>query len=104
MKIGREFINTLFSKEAEYMDVRKKYVIRCPYCGEVCCTISELDLSKYKRAWQLAKEDSLSNEARREYAKLNDLGFRYINVTCPNGECGYDGAILESETWGIMQK
>ena len=77
--------------------------IFCPKCGRPCCVISDMDLQRYRRAWSLAKIKPLPNELKREYIELCNTGFRYINICCPDEECGYDGAILDEAMWNEMK-
>ena len=93
-----------FAFRTENMDVRQKHEVCCPCCGQVCCGISDLDLRRYKRTWQLAKMKALPDKLMEEYERLCNLGFRYVNVLCPNEECKYEDVILCEKHWNEIQK
>ena len=69
--------------------VEKKYNFRCEDCGDSCITISENDLEKHKRVFQLEEMgNSLTDEQEEELNKLYEQGFYCIEVCCM--ECDFD--------------
>lgn len=76
--------------------VEKKYNFRCKDCGDPCITISESDLEKYKRVFQLEEMcGSLSDEQEEELDKLYEQGFYCIEVCCM--ECDFDYEITNQK-------
>lgn len=72
--------------------VKKKYNFRCKNCNESCNTISESDLEKYKRVFELEEITiSLSEEQDKELASLYEEGFYAISACCM--ECDEDDEI-----------
>lgn len=76
--------------------IEKKYSFRCKDCGDPCITISESDLEKYKRVFQLEKMgNSLTDEQDQELDKLYEQGFYCIEVCCM--ECDFDYEITNQK-------
>lgn len=74
----------------------KKYSFRCKDCGDPCITISESNLEKYKRVFQLEKMGSpLTDEQEEELDKLYEQGFYCIEVCCM--ECDFDYEITNQK-------
>ncbi len=71
--------------------VEKKYNFRCKDCGDPCITISESDLEKYKRVFQLEKMgNSLTDEQEEELDKLYEQGFYCIEACCMECDLDYE--------------
>lgn len=71
--------------------VEKKYNFRCKDCGDPCITISESDLEKYKRVFQLEEMgNSLTDEQEEELDKLYEQGFYCIEVYCMECDSDYE--------------
>lgn len=71
--------------------VEKKYSFRCKDCGDSCITISESDLEKYKRVFQLeGTGNSLTDEQEYELDKLYEQGFYCIEVCCMECDLDYE--------------
>lgn len=72
--------------------VEKKYNFRCKDCGSSCTVISESDLEKYKRFWELfglEKQKIITNEQLDELDQLEKDGFYEIYLCClDEDECG----------------
>nr|WP_024835489.1 hypothetical protein [Clostridium sp. 12(A)] len=63
--------------------VEKKYSFKCKVCGDPCITISESDLEKYKRVFQLTEiGSSLTDEQDKELDELYENGVYCISVCC----------------------
>lgn len=76
--------------------VEKKYNFRCTDCGDPCITISESELEKYKRVFQLeGMGNSLTDEQEEELDKLYEQGFYCISVCCM--ECDFDFEITNQK-------
>ena len=76
--------------------IEKKYSFRCEDCGDPCITISESDLEKYKRVFQLeGMGNSLTDELEEELDKLYEQGFYCIEVCCM--ECDFDYEIANQK-------
>ena len=76
--------------------IEKKYSFRCKDCGDPCITISESDLEKYKRVFQLEKMgNSLTDELEKELDELYEQGFYCISVCCM--ECDFDYEITNQK-------
>lgn len=76
--------------------IEKKYSFMCKDCGDPCITISESDLEKYKRVFQLEKMgNSLTDEQEEELDKLYEQGFYCIEVCCM--ECDFDYEITNQK-------
>ncbi|MFG6369483.1 MAG: hypothetical protein K1W16_13920 [Lachnospiraceae bacterium] len=71
--------------------VEKKYDFRCKECGSSCTVISESDLERHKRFWELQKlekENKITNEQLDELDQLDKNGFYEIYLYCDNDrEC-----------------
>lgn len=71
--------------------IEKKYSFRCKDCGDPCITISEGDLEKYKRVFQLEEMgNSLTDEQEEELDKLYEQGFYCIEVCCMECDLDYE--------------
>lgn len=71
--------------------IEKKYSFRCKDCGDPCITISESDLEKYKRVFQLEETgNSLTDEQEEELDKLYEQGFYCIEVCCMECDLDYE--------------
>ena len=71
--------------------VEKKYSFRCKDCGDPGITISESDLEKHKRVFQLEKMgNSLTDEQEEELDKLYEQGFYCIEVYCMECDSDYE--------------
>jgi len=69
----------------------KKYSFRCKDCGDPGITISESDLEKYKRVFQLeGMGNSLTDELEEELDKLYEQGFYCIEVCCMECDLDYE--------------
>lgn len=69
--------------------VEKKYKFECLDCGCSCAVISESDLEKYKRSWELVnfeKTSGLTLEQEEEADKLFDEGYYSIHLFCIHDE------------------
>lgn len=76
--------------------VEKKYNFKCTDCGDPCITISESELEKYKRVFQLeGMGNSLKDEQEEELDKLYEQGFYCISVCCM--ECDFDFEITNQK-------
>lgn len=76
--------------------IEKKYSFRCKDCGDPCITISESDLEKYKRVFQLEKMgNSLTDELEKELDELYEQDFYCISVCCM--ECDFDYEITNQK-------
>lgn len=65
--------------------VEKKYNFRCKSCGSSCDIISESDLEKYKRFWELfelEKQKKITSEQLDELDQLEKDGFYEIYLCC----------------------
>lgn len=65
--------------------VEKKYNFKCKYCGSSCIIISESDLDKYKRFWELLeyeKQKKITEEQLDEMNQLDKNGFYEIYLCC----------------------
>ena len=65
--------------------VGKKYNFRCKSCGSSCDIISESDLEKYKRFWELfelEKQKKITSEQLDELDQLEKDGFYEIYLCC----------------------
>lgn len=65
--------------------VEKKYNFRCKSCGNSCDIISESDLEKYKRFWELfelEKQKEITDEQLNELDQLEKDGFYEIYWCC----------------------
>ena len=65
--------------------VEKKYNFRCESCGSSCDVISESDLEKYKRFWELfelEKQKIITDEQLDELDQLEKDGFYEIYLCC----------------------
>lgn len=65
--------------------VEKKYNFRCKSCGSSCDIISESDLEKYKRFWELIeleKQKKITSEQLDELDQLEKDGFYEIYLCC----------------------
>lgn len=65
--------------------VEKKYNFRCKDCGSSCTVISESDLGKYKRFWELfelEKQKKITDEQLDELNQLEKDGFYEIYLCC----------------------
>lgn len=65
--------------------VEKKYNFRCKSCGSSCTVISESDLEKYKRFWELfelEKQKKITSEQLDELDQLDKDGFYEIYLSC----------------------
>lgn len=73
--------------------VEKNYLFRCRDCGEPATRMSESELLKYKRVWELEQVDykELSEEQQEELDTLLDEGAGIIYIECL--ECGYSKEI-----------
>lgn len=86
--------NHTYSLSIEDMELLKsigiieiKYVFRCSYCGSLCTIISESDLNKYKKYWQLVelkKQKIITNSQLEELNQLDEDGFYEIYLSCMN--------------------
>ncbi len=71
--------------------VEKKHNFRCRDCGDSCTTISESDLEKYKRVFQLEEMgNSLTDEQEEELDKLYEKGFYCIDICCMECDSDYE--------------
>lgn len=79
--------------------VKKKYKFRCLKCGETCLTLSESELSKYRRTWELLENKPLTDAQIAEFVDLCERGYRYIGVFCPNEKCDgeFDTVIMSEQ-------
>lgn len=79
--------------------VEKKYNFRCKSCGSSCDIISESDLEKYKRFWELfelEKQKKITSEQLDELDQLEKDGFYEIYLCClDEDEC--DDAEITNE-------
>jgi hypothetical protein len=79
--------------------VEKKYNFRCESCGSSCDVISESDLEKYKRFWELfelEKQKIITDEQLDELDQLEKDGFYEIYLCClDEDEC--DDAEITNE-------
>lgn len=69
--------------------VEKKYKFRCKNCRSLCDIISESDLEKYKRFWNLCefeKQKRITDEQLGELDQLERDGFYRIYLCCLDGE------------------
>lgn len=65
--------------------VEKNYRFRCKNCGSICDMISESDLEKCKRFWELfelEKQKKITNEQLDELDQLEKDGFYEIYLSC----------------------
>lgn len=65
--------------------VEKEYNFRCESCGSSCDVISERDLEKYKRFWELfelEKQKKITSEQLDELDQLEKDGFYEIYLCC----------------------
>ena len=79
--------------------VEKKYNFRCKSCGSSCDIISESDLEKYKRFWELfelAKQKIITDEQLDELDQLEKDGFYEIYLCCM-GENNCDEVEITNE-------
>lgn len=71
--------------------VEKKYNFRCRECRCLCKIISENDMEKYKRFWELSdleKQKKITDEQYNELDQLEQNGFYEIYMYCDNDrEC-----------------
>lgn len=67
--------------------VDKYYNFRCPVCGQICRTITEKELKKYLRTWNLLQMRHLSSKEIEEYVDLSNHGYQYIDILCVNPAC-----------------
>ena len=71
--------------------VEKNYRFRCKNCGCICDMISENDLKKYKRFWELLeleKQKKITDEQLDELDQLDKDGFYEICLSCTDeNEC-----------------
>lgn len=98
----RNYLSKYNSKEAMYplsIDdlellksigiVEKNYNFRCKSCGSSCDVISENDLEKYKRFWELfelEKQKTITDEQLDEMDQLENDGFYEIYLCCMDEE------------------
>ena len=79
--------------------VEKEYNFRCESCGSSCDVISESDLEKYKRFWELfelEKQKIITDEQLDELDQLEKDGFYEIYLCClDEDEC--DDAEITNE-------
>lgn len=87
--------------------VEKKYNFRCKSCGSSCDIISENDLEKYKRFWELfelEKQKTISDEQLNELDQLEKDGFCEIYLCCMDEEeCDDVEIINEKELSDYMK-
>ena len=65
--------------------VEMKYRFRCKDCGNICNIISESDLQKHKRCWELLeleKQKKITDEQLDELDQLDQEGFYEIYLYC----------------------
>lgn len=81
--------------------VPEEIIFRCRKCGEVCVTLSESELSKYQRTWELLENKPLTDAQIAEFVDLCERGYRYIGVFCPNEKCDgeFDTVIMSEQEW-----
>ncbi len=86
--------------------MEKEMIFVCPECGEVCGSILEADLSKYKRVWELLEEKAWSHGRDEEFLALCGEGVLDISVQCTNVNCsqGLNAVINDSEGFGRYAK
>ena len=84
-----KMIHPLFIDDLELLKsigiVEKKYNFRCKSCGSSCTVISESDLEKYKRFWELfelEKQKKITSEQLDELDQLDKDGFYEIYLSC----------------------
>lgn len=79
----------------------KRYDFMCKKCGCSCDIVSEKDLIKHKRAWELEKKCSeLTDEQKEELSKLYEDGFSTIFVCCVNCDEFDESICSEAELKG----
>lgn len=87
--------------------VEKKYNFRCKSCGSSCDIISENDLEKYKRFWELfelEKQKTITDEQLDELDQLEKDGFYEIYLCCMDEEeCDDVEIINEKELSDYMK-
>lgn len=87
--------------------VEKKYNFRCESCGSSCDVISENDLEKYKRFWELfelEKQKTITDEQLDELDQLEKDGFYEIYLCCiDEEECDDVKITNEKELSGYMK-
>lgn len=87
--------------------VEKNYRFRCKSCGSICDMISESDLEKYKRFWELfelEKQKKITNEQLDELDQLEKDGFYEIYLCCMDeNECDDIEIINEKELFDYMK-
>lgn len=77
--------------------VEKKFMFLCPECGCSATTVTEEELKKYKRTWELnriEKERKLPEAELDELDKLYEEGYFEIYVSCMDCDDGYE--VIES--------
>lgn len=87
--------------------VEKKYNFRCKDCGSSCTVISESDLKKYKRFWELLnfeKQKKITDEQLDELDQLEKDGFYEIYLCCMDeNECDDIEITNEKELFDYME-
>lgn len=87
--------------------VEKNYRFRCKNCGSICDMISESDLEKYKRFWELfelEKQKKITNEQLDELDQLEKDGFYEIYLCCMDeNECDDIEITNEKELFDYME-
>ena len=87
--------------------VEKKYNFRCKSCGSSCDIISESNLEKYKRFWdliELEKQKKITSEQLDELDQLDKDGFYEIYLCCMDeDECDEVEITNEKELLDYMR-
>lgn len=87
--------------------VEKNYRFRCKNCGSICDMISESDLEKYKRFWELfelEKQKKITNEQLDKLDQLEKEGFYEICLCCTGEDwCDEIEIINEKELSDYME-
>ena len=87
--------------------VEKKYNFRCKDCGSLCTVISENDLEKHKRFWELLKLErskKITEEQLDELDQLDKDGFYEIYLCCMSErECDDVEIVNEKELTEYMK-
>lgn len=76
------------------LSIMKKFHFICPVCGQICSTITEEDIKKYLRTWELLEMKPLTDKQIEEYVNLSSQGFQYLGILCHNAECDCEFEII----------
>ncbi len=98
-KMGKKFLHPLNETDIEYLYglgiLTKSWQIDCSSCGEHISTLSEEEVTKYKRTWELQKKESLTEAEQKELDDLEQGGYPWLHLTCD--ECMWDTEIAAPE-------